>query len=61
MDRKYREFKEGYNCYAVSNEQELIELISSNNADTAKVVENAHNLLSRHINANEDWDKIVCA
>jgi glycosyltransferase involved in cell wall biosynthesis len=27
VDKKYADFKEGYNCYAVSNEEELIELI----------------------------------
>ena len=49
VDRKYRDFKEGYNCYAVSNEQELIELVNnSDNIDTAKIVENASKLMYRH-------------
>ncbi len=34
IDKKYR-LKEGYNCYAVSNEYELIDLVKySNNIDT---------------------------
>jgi hypothetical protein len=60
VDRKYRDFKEGYNCYAVSNEQELYELLSnSDNIDTTKVIENVGKLMRRHINAAEEWKKMI--
>jgi glycosyltransferase involved in cell wall biosynthesis len=58
VDKKYRDFKEGYNCYAVSDEQELVEMLNnSNNIDTTKVVENASKLMHRHIDTAKDWDK----
>ncbi len=60
VDKKYRDFKEGYNCYAVSNEQELIELVNnSDNIDTTKAVDNARKLMHRHINAAKEWNKMV--
>jgi hypothetical protein len=58
VDKKYCDFKEGYNCYAVSNEDELVELLNnSNNVDTTKVVENAGKLMNRHIKVAEEWNK----
>ena len=60
IDKKYSDFKEGYNCYAVSNEQELIELLNnSNNIDTAKINQNARKLMHRHINTAKEWRKVV--
>ena len=60
VDKKYRDFKEGYNCYAVSNEQELVELVNnSDNIDTTKVVDNASKLMHRHIKAAKEWNKVV--
>ena len=53
---EYCDFKEGYNCYAASNESELSQLISNKNLDTNKVAANAKKLLSRHINA--DWSSV---
>ncbi len=60
VDKKCRDFKEGYNCYAVSNEQELAELINkSNNIDTTKVVKNAGKLMHRHIDIAKDWTNLI--
>lgn len=60
IDKKYCDFKEDYNCYAVSNEQELIELMNnSNNIDTAKINQNARKLMHRHINTAEESSKMV--
>ena len=60
IDKKYCDFEEGYNCYAVSNEQELIELINnSNNIDTTKIIQNAKKLMYRHINTAEEWKKLI--
>jgi predicted transcriptional regulator len=59
VDKKYREFKEGYNCFPVSNEEELIELLNKSNIDTAKVVENAKKLMKRHVNISKEWSKIT--
>jgi hypothetical protein len=57
VDPKYRDFKEGYNCYAVSNGQELAEIINnSNNIDTMKIVSNAKKLMDRHIKV--DWSVV---
>src|SRR5918997_6425153 len=57
VDLEYRDFKEGENCYAVSNSEELRELLdSAESIDTTKIVLNARKLLDRHINANE-WNK----
>jgi hypothetical protein len=51
VDAKYRDFKEGENCYAaVSDAQELKELLDdADNIDTTKIVQNARKLLDRHI------------
>ena len=57
VDKKYQDFKEGYNCFAVSNGEELAEIIkNSKNTDIEKVVKNSKKLLHRHINA--DWSLI---
>jgi glycosyltransferase involved in cell wall biosynthesis len=57
VDPKYRDFKEGYNCYAVSNGQELAEIINnSKNIDTTQIVYNAKKLMDRHIKA--DWSSV---
>ena len=50
VDPKYSDFKEGENCYAVSNAEELKELLDdAENIDTSKIVQNARKLLDRHI------------
>jgi hypothetical protein len=57
VDSKHCDFKEGYNCFAVSNEKELAEIIlNSKNIDTTKIVNNARKLMDRHINA--DWHSV---
>ncbi|MFL6367934.1 MAG: hypothetical protein ACJ72T_05230, partial [Nitrososphaeraceae archaeon] len=54
VDSKYCDFKEGYNCFAVSNGKELAEIISNTkNIDTTKIVNNAKKLMDRHTKA--DW------
>lgn len=59
VDPKYRDFKEGENCYAVSNAEELRELLNNaKDIDTSKVVQNARKLLDRHVNKVE-WNKEV--
>ena len=59
VDPKYRDFKEGENCYAVSNAEELKELLNNaENIDTSKIVQNARKLLDRHVNA-VNWNKEV--
>ena len=59
VDAKYRDFKEGENCYAVSNAEELRELLNNaKDIDTSKVVQNARKLLDRHVNKVE-WNKEV--
>jgi glycosyltransferase involved in cell wall biosynthesis len=60
VDRGYRDFKEGENCYAVSNSEELRELLdSAENIDTTKIVRNARKLLDRHIIKAEEWNKVI--
>jgi hypothetical protein len=45
VDPKYRDFKEGENCYAVSNAEELKELLDdAEKIDTSKTVQNARKL-----------------
>ena len=57
VDPKYRDFKEGYNCYAVSNGQELAEIINnSKNIDTTQIVYNTKKLIDRHIKV--DWSVV---
>jgi hypothetical protein len=53
---KYCDFKEGYNCFAIDNENELAELIKTD-PDTSKIVKNAKKLMRRHIHI--DWSKII--
>ncbi len=58
VNKKYRDFEEGYNCYAVSNERELIDLINNGvNIDTEKVVKNSTKLMHRHIQSATKWNK----
>jgi hypothetical protein len=60
VDAEYRDFKEGENCYAVSNAKELKELLDdAENVDTSKVVQNARKLLDRHIINAVDWNKEI--
>ncbi|HKG29650.1 MAG TPA: hypothetical protein VKA91_00140 [Nitrososphaeraceae archaeon] len=60
VDSKYRDFKEGENCYAVSNSEELKELLNNaENIDTSKIAQNARKLLDRHVNNTGDWKKEV--
>jgi hypothetical protein len=61
VDREYMHFKEGENCYAVSNAEELKELLDDvKNIDTTKVIQNARKILDRHIiNAAENWNEEV--
>ena len=54
---EFCDFKEGINCYAVSNGPELAELLDSA-IDTSKIVRNARKLLDRHTNV-ESWRKKV--
>jgi hypothetical protein len=43
-------FNEGENCYAVSNAEELKELLDdAENIDTSKIVQNTRKLLDIHI------------
>lgn len=56
VDPKYRDFKEGYNCFAIENEKELAELIEKD-PDTTKIVQNAKKLMNRHINVN--WSRLL--
>jgi glycosyltransferase involved in cell wall biosynthesis len=59
IDTKYRDFKEGENCYAVSNAEELRELLNNAmNIDTSKIVQNARKLLDKHVNTVE-WNKEI--
>jgi len=55
-DPGYCDFREGYNCFAVENENELAELIDSD-PDTRKVNENAWKLMYRHYNT--DWSQMI--
>lgn len=56
--KKYRDFEEGYNCYAVSDERELIDLINNGvNIDIEKVVKNSTKLMHRHIQSAKMWNK----
>jgi hypothetical protein len=57
VDPKYCDFKEGYNCYAISSGQELAEIISnSKNIDSTRITNNAKKLMDRHIKA--DWQSV---
>lgn len=58
VDAQYRDFKEGHNCYAVSNAKELSELLNSN-IDTTRVVQNAKKLLARHTSVIDEWKKLA--
>ena len=58
VDAQYSDFKEGHNCYAVSNAKELSDLLNSN-IDTTRVVQNARRLLVRHTSIIDDWKKLA--
>jgi glycosyltransferase involved in cell wall biosynthesis len=54
---KYCDFKEGYNCYAISNARELAEIIkNSKKIDTHRIVNNSKKLMDRHVNAG--WSSL---
>lgn len=62
VDREYRDFKEGENCYAVSNAEELKELLD----DVKKRILihprlfKCRKLLDRHIiNASGNWNEEI--
>ncbi len=60
VDPEYRDFKEGENCYAVSNAEELKELLDGVGIiDTTKIVENARKLLDRHIHNAGEWNEVI--
>jgi glycosyltransferase involved in cell wall biosynthesis len=58
VDAQYCDFKEDYNCYAVSNAKELSDLLNSN-IDTTRVVQNARRLLVRHTSIIDEWKKLA--
>lgn len=59
VSEEYRDFREGFNCFAVANAEELATLISNaKSIDTERIVENSRQLMSRHINA--PWSSVVC-
>ena len=49
------QFKHGYNCFAVSNEKELIEILNSKE-DRSHIIRNSKDILKNHINCN--WKNI---
>ena len=57
IEPEFCDFKEGINCYAVSDGPELAKLLDSD-IDTSRVVRNAKKLLDRHTNI-ECWRKKV--
>jgi hypothetical protein len=57
IDKKYCDFREGVNCFAVSDGKELAELLDNDKIDTEKIVNNAKKLMYRHIQA--DWNKVT--
>ncbi len=53
VDPEYRDFKRYENYYAVSNAEELKELLyNTRNIDTTNIVQNAKKLLHRHISSS---------
>jgi hypothetical protein len=59
VDPEFRDFKEGENCYAVSNAEELKELLDdAKNINTLRIVQNARKLLHRHVNPVE-WNNEI--
>jgi len=56
LNPSYCDFQEGYNCFAVENAKELVELIKSDQ-DTTKIIRNAGKLLDRHTNA--PWSNLL--
>jgi hypothetical protein len=56
VNPEYCDFKEGYNCLAVANENELAEIIKKD-PDTSKIVANARKLMDRHVKS--DWSQLL--
>jgi glycosyltransferase involved in cell wall biosynthesis len=56
LNPSYCDFREGYNCFAVDNAEELAELIRGDQ-DTTRIIENACKLLKRHINS--PWSNLL--
>ncbi|HEY7226882.1 MAG TPA: hypothetical protein VH481_02015 [Nitrososphaeraceae archaeon] len=56
LNPSYCDFREGYNCFAVENAKELVELIKGDQ-DTTKIIRNASKLLDRHTNA--PWSNLL--
>jgi hypothetical protein len=56
VNPEYCDFKEGYNCLAVANENELAEIIKKD-PDTSKIVANARKLMNRHVKS--DWSQLL--
>ncbi|MDQ3838148.1 MAG: glycosyltransferase, partial [Thermoproteota archaeon] len=56
VNPNYCDFKEGYNCFAIDNENELAEIIRKD-PDTSKIVKNAKKLMIRHIKS--DWSSLL--
>lgn len=53
---EYKDFKENHNCFAIENENELVELIRKD-PDTTKIVNNAKKMMHRHTTV--DWTKLI--
>lgn len=59
VDRKYCDFQEGYNCFAVSDEYELAQTIFDNRNECEKVEKircNAKKMMERHLKV--DWSSV---
>ena len=56
INPSYCYFRELYNCIAVENAKELIELIKSDQ-DATKIIRNACKLLDRH--TNTPWSNLL--
>jgi hypothetical protein len=58
-DERYCDFREGYNCYAVSSEKSWPQLLDRNDTDIGSVTRNARKLLSRHVTIADERKKIA--
>jgi glycosyltransferase involved in cell wall biosynthesis len=59
IDEKYCDFRDGYNCYAVSDEYELAQIILDNRKDYDKnerIRRNAKRIMERHLTV--DWSSV---
>lgn len=56
VNPEHCDFKEGYNCLAVGNENELADIIKQD-LDTSKIVANARKLIERHVKS--DWSHLL--